>query len=348
VRVVLVAPLVSVIDERSPQLGGAQALLADLACGLAAAGHDVTLLAASGSFVRGVRVPDLAIESARLVPVRLHRASPRRDDAAQRDAFARVAAWTAAHADAIDVIHAHAYDAPAFDSLENARRPVVHTLHLPPVDPVVVEAARASRAAKVTVSRANAASWSARGVTVREVIHNGVDIGVIPRGSGRGGYLLAAGRIAPEKGIDIAARVARAVRMPLWVAGADYDEEARRTIEPTGVRFLGPVPRGELFRIMGEAAALVMPVRWDEPFGLVAVEAMAAGTPVVAYRRGGLAEVVDDGRTGFLVEPDDETAFVEAVARIGSLDRDACRARVGERFSLERMVAAYSRLYASL
>ena len=347
-RVCLVAPFVSVIDDRRPQLGGAQSLLADLACGLAAAGHDVALIAASGSHVRGVRTVDVGVDAASLMPATLHAAAPRGDVSAQREAFARARAWIDTHADEIDVIHAHAYDAPAFEALEGAARPVVHTLHLPPNDGTVVAAARRARAALVTVSRANAALWAAHGVRVSAVIPNGVDVARIPPGDGRGGYLLAAGRISPEKGIDAAARVARSCGLPLHVAGAVYDDAAQRAVEAAGVTFLGSLARDQLFRVMGEARALLMPVRWDEPFGLVAIEAMGAGTPVVAYRRGGLPEVVDDGTTGYLVDPDDEAAMATAVRRVGDLDRAACRAHVRARFSLERMVAGYEAAYAAL
>jgi len=346
VRVCLVAPFVSVIDERSPQLGGAQALVADLACGLAAAGHDVALLAARGSFVTGVSVIDLGIDAKDLVPATLLTASARRDDAAQRDAFARARAWV--DRERVDVVHAHAYDGPAFDALEGAAPPVVHTLHLPPLDASVVSAARRSSAAMATVSRANAHAWEERGVRIRAVVPNGVDVSRIPFGSGEGGYLLVAGRIAPEKGVDVAARVARAAGMPLWVVGQVYDDAALRTIDPSGVRFLGPRSRADVFSLMAGAKALLMPVRWDEPFGLVAAEAMAAGTPVVGYRRGGLAEVVEDGRTGFLVEPDDEEALARAVGRIGVIDRRVCRDRVEHRFSLQRMVDGYAAFYASV
>src|SRR5712692_7830376 len=97
---------------------------------------------------------------------------------------------------------------------------------------------------------------------------------------------------------------------------------------------------------MGDAASLAMPVHWDEPFGLVAIEAQAAGAPVVGYRRGGLPEVVRDGVTGFLVEPGDEAALVAAVARAGKIERAACRRHVAESFPLSRMLELHERLYA--
>lgn len=347
-RPLIVAPLVAAVDERSPQLGGAQALVADLARGLAAAGHDVTLIGARGSFVTGVRVVDLLIDASALVPAVLAKAAPRVDDAAQREAFARVRTWVDEHAREIDVVHAHAYDAPAFAALEGAPVPVVHTLHLPPIDPSIVAAAGASSAAMITVSRANAAAWTHAGVRIDRVIPNGVDLSRIPVGAGGGGYLLCAGRIAPEKGVDAAARVARAAGLPLWVAGDVYDEAAHASIDPRGVSFLGPLSRDEVFRIMGRAISLLMPVQWDEPFGLVAIEAMAAGTPVIAYRRGGLPEVIDDGRTGFLVDPDDEGALARAISRVGSIDRAACTAHAVKNFSLERMVASHTTFYAGL
>ena len=360
IRILEVAPFVAPIDDREAQIGGAQVLLADLASGLAVRGHRVTLAAARGSAVRGVTIVDLGIDADGLRPAGLGgQGGPRPDDAGQRRAFAAVRAWLDQHAGEIDVVHAHAYDAPAFDLLGGGRWPIVHTLHLPPLDPEVVAAARRARGAGfVTVSRANAASWEAAGVRVRGVILNGVDLSTIPFTREGGRYLLHAGRISPEKGVDTALTIAARLGRELLLVGGVYDQryhaeavrprvrEARawQLGEPAvstfgGATYIGPRTRSEVHRLMGGAAAVLMPVRWDEPFGLVALEALATGTPVVAYRRGGLAEIIDPS-CGALVEPGDETAFLREVDRAVTLDRAACRRRA-ERFPLEAMVTAY-------
>jgi len=360
-RIFEVAPFAAPIDERGVQLGGAQVLIADLAHGLASRGHAVTLAAANGSLVSGVTLADLDIDSAGLRRADLGpRDAPRADDAEQRAAFMRVREWLEAHE--IDVVHAHAYDAPAFDVLSGAPRPVLHTLHLPPLDAVVVRAARAAQGATfATVSAANARAWTMLGVAVRHVIHNGVDLTRIPFSTRRGDHLLYAGRISPEKGvataIDIAARAGRG----LVIVGGVYDEayfaraiapRVRRESEPDpyspvrGAVYLGARAREEVYRLMGGAAVTLLPVQWEEPFGLVAVESLAAGTPVVGYRRGGLAEIVDSG-SGVLVRPGDEAELVRAVDRATALDPHGCRRRA-ERFGLAAMIGGYEALLEDL
>lgn len=355
-RILEVAPFVAPIDDRSAQLGGAQVLLADLAGGLAARGHHVTMAAARGSRVRGVALADLGVDSAGLRPASLDAgAAPRADAEGQRRAFGAVRAWLEVHAGEIDVVHAHAYDAQAFDLLDGGRWRVVHTLHLPPLDLEVVAAARrAERARFVTVSRANAAAWEAAGVAVHAVIVNGLELAAVPFVRDPGRYLLHAGRLSPEKGVETAIAVAERLGRDLLLVGGIYDERYYAEVVLPRVRpaldwrigdlvegalSIGRRPRAEVCALMGGAAVTLMPVRWEEPFGLVALESLAAGTPVVAYRRGGLPEIIDPS-CGALVEPDDRDAFGRAVLRALDVDRAACRRRA-ERFPLERMLDAY-------
>lgn len=346
-RVALVAPLVAVIGDRGAPLGGAQAILVDIATGLARGGHDVTLVAAQGSSVEGVRM--LPIETGPLRPARFD-GRARVDDAAQQAAYARVRRLLD-EVDA-DIIHAHAFDAAAFDALDDVTGPVLHTLHLPPVDDAVLAAVRRTRATLATVSEANAKAWRDRGAAVEAVIPNGVDVAAIPFGPVGDGSLLCAGRLTPEKGVADAIRVARTAGRRLLVAGADYDtayvEAEVRPILGSDVTLLGAVPRDELYELMSRASAVLMPVHWDEPFGLVAAEAGAAGAPVIGYRRGGLTDIVREGETGYLVDPDDERALAAAVGRLDEIVRPACRTNVAERFSMAAMIEAHERTYDAL
>ncbi len=360
-RILEVAPFASPIDERREQLGGAQILFADLARGLAAAGHEVTIAAAVGSFVRGTTLAPLDIDSREMRPADLGPSAGRReDDAAQVRAFSRVRSYVDERAADIDLVHAHAYDAPAFDALRGSPRPVVHTLHLPPLDARVVAAARAAANAKavlVTVSESNAALWRRERVDVRHAIPNGVDVAAIPYRDAHGPHLLFAGRVSPEKGVEDAIATARRIERPLVIVGGVYDRAYfegavrphvsldlgwRPTRAVQGLLYVGPRTRDDVIRIMAGAGATLMPVRWDEPFGLVAVESLAAGTPVAAYRRGGLAEIVDD-TCGALAEPDDREAFASATIRALGRPADACRRRA-ERYSLEAMITRYEEL----
>ena len=147
------------------------------------------------------------------------------------------------------------------------------------------------------------------------------------------------GRISPEKGIDDVFAVAAATGLPVRAWGlmqdrACWDEAARR--HPTAdVRYEGFLPTDDLQAAIGGSAALLMTPKWVEAFGNVAIEAMACGVPVIAYRRGGPGEIVIDGETGFLVEPDDVAGMIDAVGRVGEIDRRACRERVVERYSTD-------------
>jgi glycosyltransferase involved in cell wall biosynthesis len=313
----------------------------------------VSLAAANGSRVSGVRTLDLGVDAASLRPASLL-ARARPDDPGQRAAFAKVRAWVDAHAGELDVVHAHAYDPPAFEALAGAPCRVVHTLHLPPIDRGVVAAARAATDARfTTVSRANAAAWRGAGVDVDVVIPNGIDVAKVPVGDG-GRFAVVAGRVSPEKGTDLAVEAAQSASLALLVVGGVYDREFyERRVRPrvheapswnlgdavTGAVYVGPRPRAELQRIFGAARVTLMPVRWDEPFGIVALESLAAGTPVVASARGGLRELLDE-RVGVLVDEEAVLGFALALHRATDLPRAACRARA-EEFTLEPMLDGY-------
>jgi glycosyltransferase involved in cell wall biosynthesis len=367
-RPVLLAPLISPIVDREvgltgDQIGGTQTYLADLAARLAGRGHAVTLLCAPGSRLAGVEVVELPIGHLRLEPASFDGEAGRSDLAAQAEAFAIARRWLDGRVGRIDLVHGHAFDAPAFDALRGLAAPVVHTLHLPPVDDGVVAAAArvADEAVLTTNSAANAAAWRAAGVPVREVVPYGLDVGALPFRPRGGGYLLFAGRLTPEKGPDLAIEAAAAVGRPLVLVGGVYDRRFyRRELRPrlrelrawrpgdqldASATYVGPRPRVDVFELMAAADGLLMPVRWDEPLGLVAIEAPATGCPVVAFARGGLSEVVAGGESGWLVPPDDMTAFVAALARLGEIDRRGCRASVARRYGIEAMIDGYESLY---
>lgn len=188
-------------------------------------------------------------------------------------------------------------------------------------------------------------------------IHHGIDLAALPFNAGGGTDLVAFGRIHPDKGTADAIAIARAAGRPLVICGIVQDdryfaEEVEPHIDGDLVRFLGSVGPAERADVLGSAAVLLHPIHFDEPFGLSVVEAMACGTPVVAYRRGSMAEVVDEGVTGFLIDPpdggegtDSTAAAVAAVDSAMRLDRHAVHARAAARFGVERMVTDYLRAY---
>jgi glycosyltransferase involved in cell wall biosynthesis len=207
-----------------------------------------------------------------------------------------------------------------------------------------------------TVSRACAATYAGT-CRIETVLYNGIAVERIPFRSRPVNplYLLCAGRISPEKGTADAMAIAERAGRHLVIAGGVYDTAyyaervAPRLDEPDGrATYVGEVGRERLWELMAGAEAVLCPVAWEEPFGLVACEAQATGTPVIAYARGALGEVVADGRTGRLVPPGDVAAAAEAVRRVGALDRRGIRAWVERRFGLAAMLDAHENYYASV
>ncbi|MEU4688251.1 glycosyltransferase family 4 protein [Actinoplanes sp. NPDC023714] len=182
-------------------------------------------------------------------------------------------------------------------------------------------------------------------------VHHGVDLSGLPFHADGGDDLILFGRIHPDKGTDIAIEIARRAGRRLIMCGIVQDREyfteiVEPRIDGERVVYLGSVGPDERGTILGSGAALLHPIRFAEPFGLSVVESMACGTPVIAFRKGSMPEVVDEGVTGFVVDSAD--AAVAAVDRIGAIDRAACSARARERFSADRMVEEYLTIYRKI
>ena len=199
----------------------------------------------------------------------------------------------------------------------------------------------------VSISHANRAP----SLTYAATIYHGIDLNEFTLRERPEDYLLFFGRMHPDKGPDQAIAIAKAAGKRLIMAGIIQDaryfeERVRPHLDDDRVRFVGAVGPEQRDRLLGGAEALLHPIGFDEPFGLSVVEAQACGTPVIAYERGSMAEVIQDEETGFLVRDVAEAA--QAVGRLRQLSRRACRAHVEARFSRERMVSDYIALYAEL
>jgi glycosyltransferase involved in cell wall biosynthesis len=352
VKVAIVAPLVSAIRE--PQGGGSQAFVSDLARGLAGRGHEVHVYAATGSEIPGVTVIDTGVDP-RSLAATLYRADgpPRRGGAAAAAAAAFSSAYSAVRQARYDVVHNHAFDAPAISLATGLNAPVVHTLHLPP-DAAIAAALRqaaqgAAPPAVACVSESQASTW--RGVArVDAILPPYVPTRSVPWSDAAGDGAVFAGRLSPEKGAAEAIDIARAAGARIDVYGDVYDAEyAREQIGPRrqtpGVLVHQGVPRTSMWAAMARAAVVVCPAKWDEPFGMAAADAQACGTPVVAFKRGGLGEIIVAGVTGFLVAPDDIQAAADGVRRITQISRAACRAHAERHLDLERSLDGHEQLY---
>jgi glycosyltransferase involved in cell wall biosynthesis len=366
-RIAFVAPLVTPIAP--PFLGGAQAMLHDLALGLARRGHHVTLFAASGSrFEEPVEseladrliVAEVPIKPGEITPANFQTRMSGAVGAneaffRQGELFLQVYLSINKTILPFDIAHAHAFDWPAFALGALSEVPVVHTVHLPSLDPNINAILRStyqqigtSRA--VTVSKACAETYAAD-FQFDRVIYNGIDTSDLPFGKTGGDFLLFAGRMAPEKGPDLAIEIAKRAGKRLVLAGGIYDRAffdekiAPALKQNTHVSYAGLLQRDELYRLMSEADGLLFCSRWEEAFGLILVESLATGTPVIAWRRGAASEIVREGETGFLLDFMDIDGAVAAVHNLEKLDRLEARRQIGSRFSLQKMIDEYVDYY---
>jgi glycosyltransferase involved in cell wall biosynthesis len=184
-------------------------------------------------------------------------------------------------------------------------------------------------------------------------VHHGLPTDLYGLGPGDGGYLAFVGRISPEKGVERAVQIAQRARLPLKIAAkvdkADldyYNRRIKRLLKNPGVEFIGEIDERGKREFLGRALALLFPIDWPEPFGLVMIEAMANGTPVIAFRRGSVPEILEDGVSGFVLDGVGEA--VAAVPRALSLDRASIRRRFEQRFSVGRMARDYVALYTEV
>jgi glycosyltransferase involved in cell wall biosynthesis len=307
--------------------------------GLVARGVDVTLFATADSITR-----------ARLVAVAPHGyAEDTSIDAKVYECLHVATAFEQASKGAFDILH-NQFDFLPLTYSRLVSTPLVTTVHGFSSERIVpVYRAYNSTTHLVAISASDRRSDLEYAAT----IHHGIPLDEFTFRAGRGEYLLFFGRIHPDKGASEAIDVARRTGQKLILAGIVQDAEYFRTaVEPfldgEQIRYIGAVGPTQRDALLGSAMALLHLIRFDEPFGLSVVEAMATGTPVIAFRRGSMPELIDDGISGFLVAPGNIDRAVAAVGRLDELDRKAARAQVEAHFSAERMVDEYLHLYQRL
>jgi glycosyltransferase involved in cell wall biosynthesis len=251
----------------------------------------------------------------------------------------------------VDIIHDHTISGP-LSRHRQPGMPVVSTAHGPLAGAFrTVYRAIAEHTALIAISRHQAVS--APEVPVRQVIHHGIDPANVPLGRGDGGYACFLGRMHPDKGPLQAIEIACEAGIPLRIAARvsepcerEYFDAAIRPRLKAPVEFLGELSTADKYELLGGAVALLNPIQWAEPFGMVMIEAMAAGTPVVATLRGSAPEIVDDGVTGFLRGGNHQLAA--ALRQAETLDRGRCREITETYFSAARMAEEHLRLYADV
>jgi glycosyltransferase involved in cell wall biosynthesis len=339
-KIAQIAPLFESVPPRL--YGGTERVVSYLTEELVKQGHRVTLFASAD-----------ATSSAELVPC-----TPRalRLDGATRDPIPRLVLMlekVRERADDFDVLHFH-IDYLHFPLFRSWSARILTTLHsrldLPDHREFYLRFAEMP-----LVSVSNAQRRPLRRANFAATVYHGLPLDLHrPTLDTRGDYLAFLGRLSPEKRPDRAIAIARAVGMPLRIAakadkvneGCYFREVIAPLLQEPGVEFIGEIDEGTKTEFIGHAAALLFPIDWPEPFGLVMIEAMACGTPVLAFACGSVPEIIEDGLTGRIASTMDEA--VRAVPQVLALDRKAIRRRFEERFSSIRMTKDYLRLYRAM
>jgi glycosyltransferase involved in cell wall biosynthesis len=334
-RIAQIAP----VNQRvpPPRYGGTERIVSYITEGLVAKGHEVTLFAAAGSETK-----------ANLIPVVPH---PLREAHILDSTPFTVAEVAKAYkmADKFDIIHNHAWpDYLAFAAANASKTPTLTTVHFP----FLPETRRVFEEYKNLnyVSISNNQRKTSLKLNFCGTVYNSIPVEKFPFSRKHDDYLLHVGRISLQKGthiaIDIALKLKKeliiAAKLDPWEVGY-FNQYVAPRLSNGHVHWLGEVDEHERNKLMSKAACLLHPITWREPFGLVVVEAMATGCPVVAFRKGSSPEIVANGKTGFVVE--NEKQMVRAVKKIDSIDRRACREHVMEKFNTTKMVNAYEKLY---
>ena len=333
-RIGQVAPLIESVPPHG--YGGTERVVSYLTEELIELGHEVTLFASGDSQTGGRLVSPCEVSL---------RASGALDPLAHHLVMLE---QVKRHAPGLDVLHFHV-DYLHFPSSRQSPVPHLTTLHGRLDQPDLVPLYREfDDMPLVSISNAQRkplprAGWLG-------TVHHGLPTDLYREGTGAGGYLAFLGRISPEKRVDHAIEIARRAGLPLRVAAkidradqAYYHKEIAALMRQPHVELIGEIPESGKQAFLGEARALLFPIDWPEPFGLVVIEALACGTPVIAFRRGSVPELIEQGRTGFVCESID--AAVAAVGRLDELSRHACRQAFERRFTATRMATEYVELY---
>jgi glycosyltransferase involved in cell wall biosynthesis len=337
-RIAQVPPLAERIP---PKLyGGTERVVSWLTEELVALGHEVSLFGTAD-----------AITKATLVPVW---PSPTRLSRPQPDPFAPMASLleaVAAAAPRFDVIHCH-LDWVHIPLLQRLQVPFLTTLHNRLDLPYLRNTAR-SFAKAPFVSISNNQREPLPGLNWLGTVHHGLPAAMLEFSRHSGGYLAFLGRIDPEKGPETAIRLAKASGLPLRIAAkvpSGQNKYFRDRIQPlvdgNQIQFIGEVGERDKPKFLQNALALLFPIDWPEPFGLVMIEAMACGTPIIAFKRGSVPEVIEDRVSGFVVE--NEAEALSAIAMLKELDRSRVREAFERRFTARRMAEDYGRIYGKL
>lgn len=358
-KIGLLLPSLLMAERFSDRIFAPKDLFLSLADGLVDRGHEVYVYSTSNTktkaqLVSGPRIfEEKNLESVR-VRTEQNEYTLFKLNYAEYELDLTVKAYQHAKNAGVSVMHSY-HDALAHYVASLSPIPTVYTLHDPAFSQGSLEGFRFDRFNKdcyVAISHRQKELFQSR-LNVINVVYHGIDVGQWQWEKDSGEYLAYGGRFIPEKGVEDALSVSEALNIPLHLAtSGNYldtpyykDHLASKLKNPlfTFTGFLSAKAKNDWLK---QARALLFPIKWEEPFGMVMIEAMACGTPVIAYNRGSVPEVIVDGKTGFIVDSVD--GMVAAIKRIDEIDRSACRKHVEENFTVEKMVDGYERIYDKL
>ena len=339
-RIAQIASVCFSVPPRSH--GGTEIAIDRLTRGLVARGHEVALFAAGDSQTTA---------TLHAVVPRATQGNPEVTSYLEREYEVRNVAEAYALADQFDILHSH-WPTPAAYFSKASEHPSVMTYAY--IEKHLHEYYRAHCPKLLPVCISEAQNRMLGGGI--PVIPYGIDVARVPFGPTPGDFLITVGRLVPHKGADRAIAIAKNAGLPLVLVGdvtpylaesePFYEERIKPHVDGVRVRHFRSLPNDEVLALLSGARAFLFPISWDEPFGLVVAEAMAAGTPIIGTRRGSLPELVEHGVTGFLGDTDEELSGL--VARVSEIDRPACRRRAEERYGFERMVSDYEVFYKKI
>lgn len=350
-KIAIVSPVM--VPVPPPKYGGIQLIVAEIAEGLAKRGHQVTVFCSGESTIGGKNITRVASSTHSTKNFLKNSRENRLWEELQMEEIVR-------RQKEFDVVHMH-YE-PAVCKFKNDDKetdfsrllkvPTVFTFHNSTSVPQMLEYYRGNVPPKnhnfVFISKNQ--QKPLRFLPNSQVIYNGIPIGLFPMEKNKEDFLLFLGRITPDKGILEAIEVAQKTKKPLTIAASISDKDRKfykkeifPKIDGKLIRYVGEADFTGKIEYLKKASCLLFPILWEEPFGLVMIEALACGTPVIAFRRGSVPEIIRDGENGFIVENVGQMA--EAVTKTGKISADKCRKSVEKRFSVERMVDEYENVF---
>jgi glycosyltransferase involved in cell wall biosynthesis len=378
----LLLPSLLMTKRFSDRIFAPKPLFLALVDGLVAHGHTVYVYSAPETLTSGILVTGNTLLSQQDIPsVRIREGDEKMQatigtalTAYEYELELTMRAFAHAKHHGVEVMHSYQQFMAHYASQLMPDMPVVYTLHDPLFDSKTLEGFRVRHFLNdnyIAISNNQAEGYKAHGVHVVATIHHGIDVSHRIFTASSKDYALFMGRLIPEKGLTDAIDAVEALHMPLHIAtsGNYHTSEYGKTVleriqkEPDRFPVYDFLAAPQHDALIGGAKALLFPIGWDEPFGLVMIEAMACGTPVIAYNRGSVAEVIKDGVTGFIIDPDDTDrsgkgswviksqgveGLIEALKRIGEIDRAACRAHVEQYFTVETMTKKHEEVYEKI